>query len=414
MRKAILQIFAFCFIFITPANLLAQNDTDPDKLFREAREAAAAGNYENARNLAGIILDDFPEYHDVRIFRARTFAWQNRFREAREDLDIVLSKEPANSDALSARTDLEVWAGNYNVALQFAERWIEAEPGNASAFLKRAEIYISLDRFGAAKADISKAESLQGNVAIIKQLRFRISNEEKRNIATLGLSYDHFTEDLEPWKRLYIEYHRLTDYGPVITRVNIANRFDETGIQVEADSYPALGEKWYAYLNAGISGSNLFPGLRLGGELYRELPSAFETSLGLRYLNFSDDDVIIFTGSVSKYWRDWFFSARPFITPQDTGTSASINLIGRRYFGNPLTYLSLNGGYGFSPDERRLIDATADNRFQQSYYISLLGNYLIGERLQLYGELKFTSQDLPGFIQHTNIYTLETAVRYRF
>lgn len=414
MHLASVKIFTLCFLIAVPITLQAQNDTDPDKLFEEARILAAEEQYDAARALAGKILAEYPDYHEVRVFRARTYAWQNRFREARSDLDTVLNNDPENNDALSARTDVEIWARNYNTALQFANRWLESEPGNASAYLKRAEIYLALKRFGAAKSDISTAESLQGDVAIIKQLRFQLSDEERRNITALGLSYDYYTEDLEPWQRLYFEYHRLTDHGPVIARLNVANRFDETGLQIEADAYPAIGRKWYAYLNAGISNSNLFPGLRLGAEIYRELPSAFEASLGLRYLNITNDDVIIFTGSVSKYWRDWFFSARPFVTPQDAGTSLSVNLMARRYFGNPLAFASLSGGYGFSPDERRLVDADSDNRFQQSYFLSALGNYPVGDSFQIFGEIRFTSQELPGFIDHTYIYTFESGLRYRF
>ena len=389
-------------------------DIDLDQLFEKALQLAADGEYAEARTIAGTILEQVPGYHDVRIFRARTYAWQNRFSNARSDLDIVLSAEPKNADALSARTDMEYWSGNYQVALQFAGRWIEADSENPSAYLRRSEINLALDRFGFAINDLEKAESLDAAPQRVFALNRQIADDQRRNIAAFGLSYDYYTEDFEPWQRLYVEYHRLTNFGPVIARLNIAHRFDITGIQFEADSYPSFGENWYAYLNAGYSGSDLYPDLRFGTEIYRSLPRAMEASLGARYLIFPNDEVLIFTGSLSKYWRDWFFSARPFITPQEAGVSAAFNFIARRYFGDPLRFASFNGGFGFSPDERRLVDAEIDNRFQQSYYFSLVGNYLLRNHFQLFGEIKFTSQELPGFIDHTNIYTFETGIRYRF
>lgn len=153
-----------------------------------------------------------------------------------------------------------------------------------------------------------------------------------------------------------------------------------------------LNYDWYGFLNIGLSGGNLFPEFRGGAEIYRVLPKVFETSFGLRYLKFSEDDVLIFNGSVSKYLGKWLLIARPYLTPQDSGTSTSMTFIARRYFSNPESFASFIGGFGFSPDERRLIDAEADQRFLRSRYLGLIGNYLVQNQFELFGELRATDQ----------------------
>jgi YaiO family outer membrane protein len=237
---------------------------------------------------------------------------------------------------------------------------------------------------------------------------------EKKNMAAFALTYDWFDQDIEPWQKAYVEYRRYTDRGPVIARLNIGHRFDITDYQGEIDFWPAISENWYGYLNVGYSGADLFPQFRGGAEIYRVLPKGFEASLGFGYLKFSSDHVLIYTGSLSKYLGKWLLIGRPYFTPQDSGISSSITFIARRYFANPESFASFIGGFGFSPDERRLIDGQADQRFLKSRYLGLIGNYLVRDRFELFGELKATDQEFPFSEEFIRIYTFEMGARYRF
>lgn len=237
---------------------------------------------------------------------------------------------------------------------------------------------------------------------------------EKSNMAAFGLTYDWYDQGIEPWQKAFVEYRRFTGSGPVIARLNIGHRFDMTDYQGEIDFWPQFNEKWYGYLNAGLSGGDLFPEFRGGVELYRILPKGFEASLGFRYLKFTQDDVLIFTGSVSKYLGRWLLIGRPYFTPQDAGVSTSMTFNARRYFANPDSFFSLIGGYGFSPDERRLIDGQLDNRFLKSRFLGLIGNYLLKDTIELFGEIKATDQEFTFSADYIRIYTFEFGARYRF
>ena len=238
--------------------------------------------------------------------------------------------------------------------------------------------------------------------------------QSKKNVAGFGLTFDHYGDDLEDWQKMYIEYRRITSGGPIIGRLNIGHRFDITDYQGEIDYWPEFNDKWYSYFNIGVSGGDLFPEFRAGAELYRALPNGFESSLGFRYLKFSEDDVIIFTGSVGKYIGNWLLIGRPYFTPQDSGVSSSFTILARRYLGIPDNFVSLLAGFGFSPDERRFLDGQADNRFQKSRYVGVQTNYLILKQFELFGLLKLTWQEFPTTQSFTKITTFEMGGRYRF
>lgn len=237
----------------------------------------------------------------------------------------------------------------------------------------------------------------------------------KKNMAAFGLAYDHYDDDnLEAWQKMFFEYRRYTGIGPVITRLNVGHRFDITDYQGEIDFWPEFNQNWYGYFNFGYSDGDLFPELRLGAEIFRALPKGFEASLGLRYLKFSEDDVVIFTGSVGKYLGNWLLIGRPYFAPKDSGLSTSFTIMARRYLGNPDTFSTLMAGFGFSPDERRFLDGETDERILKSRFIGLRTNHLISNRFELFGEIKSTWQEFLFSDDYIRILTFEMGARYRF
>jgi YaiO family outer membrane protein len=97
-------------------------------------------------------------------------------------------------------------------------------------------------------------------------------------------------------------------------------------------------------------------------EPYFKLPASLELSLGFRYLNFDDNHiaafdsnkVVIYTGSIGKYYGNYWFSLRPYLTPGIGAWSQSYSFTIRRYLdGNADSYLSLILGTGISPDEQQ-------------------------------------------------------------
>lgn len=180
----------------------------------------------------------------------------------------------------------------------------------------------------------------------------------------LSIDYSHteFQGSLSPWRLASVSLGASKRSGSIIGRLNYANRFDQTGIQVEVDAYPQLGVGKYAYLNAGYSAASIFPELRFGGELFTNLPSAWEASGGFRHLRFSSSNVTLYTGSLGKYSGDYWISARPYVRFKDNGTSASIGVTGRRYFADAEHHVGARIGFGSSPSDDITPDQIARTR----------------------------------------------------
>ncbi len=172
-------------------------------------------------------------------------------------------------------------------------------------------------------------------------------------------SYAYFNGSVDRWQLAAFTVTERSSAGSFIAKINYANRFATSGVQVEADAYPHIADGVYAYVNAGYSASSVFPEWRFGGEIFASLPDAYEASLGFRQLRFGGDPVTLFTGSVGKYVGNYWVSLRPYVRSKTTGTSASASITGRRYFEDADHYIGGRVGYGSTPNDQIAPDAVA-------------------------------------------------------
>ena len=413
IRTALISVFIISALGVSTA--YSQDITDVDAAFQEARELAFDGKRSEARELAYSILELSPDYHGVRILIARTYSWDGKYDEARKELEYVLENQPNHKDALSASIDNEIWAENPEIAVEIAIRATRFYPSDEDINLKRAEAHIANEQESEAIRVLNHIEDINPSSSQAQSLRQSIAISGQKYTLTAAYTGDRFSEVFDMQHKSYVQLSRRTPIGSVIGRVNYSHRFETNGIQPEIDFYPSLIDGWYGYLNFGYTTSSIYPQYRVGAELYKNLPKGFEASLGFRHLQFSGGGVTIYTGSISKYWRSWFFTIRPYITPSDVDFSRSINASARYYFSGPENYVTLSAGFGFSPEERRFQDVSGDVFFVRSDYISLDLFKEIQYDLAFFGGLSLANQELtfdPGnFIQ---IYTFNVGIQYKF
>ena len=123
---------------------------------------------------------------------------------------------------------------------------------------------------------------------------------------------------------------------------------------METEAYPRISKTFYTYLNLGYSADvGIFPKWRAGASLYMNLPAAFETEAGIRYLYFTDNQ-LIYTLYAGKYLGSFLIGARTYLTPSTSTISQSYNVMARYYYRSADEYIGINGGYGISPDERAI------------------------------------------------------------
>ncbi|MBT1700746.1 YaiO family outer membrane beta-barrel protein [Fulvivirgaceae bacterium PWU4] len=327
-----------------------------DDLFLLAREKAFNGKREEARTMLQHILQKSPDYHDVRILLGRTYAWDGQRESARKEFEAVLTKSPDNLDAFNALTDVEMWDERYAQALMVADRGLRAYPNDEDLLYKRASILNFLKRQEEALLTLNKLLLINPAHEKGNTLLKGINTSRMKYAAGVSYGVDLFNRTFDPAHYASAQLSRINSWGSAIARVNYAYRFQSHGVQPEIDLYPRIANGVYAYLNYGYSSTDLFPTHRIGAELFTRLPANFEASAGLRHLYFgTNSKVTIFTGAIGWYVKEYWFSLRPYITPdEETGTSASGSLTVRRYLRDAETYVGLSAGLGFSPDLRRI------------------------------------------------------------
>jgi len=382
--------------------------------YDEARNLAFNGERAKARSICKqILLDGFNS--DVALLLGRTYAWEGLYDSARIVFNDVLVQKPGNIEAYDALSDVEYWSENYEKAVEYCDAAIQSDPTDETFVLKKARILYSSEAY--EKAVIVLEEYLRknpGQEEFIRKLRdYRL--DLMKNKIKINYTVDFFEKDYnrDPWQITALSYSRKTKLGSVIARANYANRFGNKGFQYEIDAYPKFTENSYVYFNYGFSKNSLFPKNRFGLEWYQNLPNAFEASLGMRLLQFSDSYVDIYTATIGKYAGNYWFSLRSYVTPDTTGTSVSGSLHIRRYFSDPENYVGLKMGYGVSPDENRDILDSAQRLNLKKGSVRLDYNHILNRRLILnVGTEWGTEEILPGTM--ASYYTLDASIAWLF
>ncbi len=374
-----------CLFFILVSSVLltfpalGQEKTDTEELFKQARDMGFHGNREAARSLCRVILKMKPAYQDVRIFLARTYAWDKQYDSAEVNLHKVLAAKPRHKDGLNALLDVYAWSDRPDSVIRYSDMGLGHHPNFEDYLYKKAR---AQEKVGDSKgAAITAKQLLDINPSHEKgrDLAKKLKLARMVNKASLNYAYDQFSVIFDPWHMVSLDLSRKTKFGSIIARTNYASRFNTDDIQFELDAYPKIISGTYAYLNVGYAPDTVFfPLFRAGGELHQKLPWSMESSFGFRYLNFVPTTVLIYTGSIGKYWKSYWFSFRPYITPKPASFSRSGNLIIRRYFQTADDYLGLVLGLGASPDEDFFAEAVRN--FNNALKISLEYQKLLRSR----------------------------------
>ena len=365
--------------------------------YDEARNLAFNGDRAKARQLCRAILAKGFD-SDVALLLGRTYAWDGKYDSTRIVLNEVLSRNPNNMDALDAFVDVEYWSENYDKAIEYCDLALKKAPYSEDFLLKKARILHSNDKYKEAVATLEDfIQKYPGQAEVLKKLQ-EYRPDVMKNKLKISYTLDIFDKDFnrDSWQMTSFSYGRKTKLGSVIARVNMAQRFGDTGFQYELDAYPKISENNYLYLNYGFSKSSVFPENRFGVELYHNFPKSFEGSIGMRQLYFSSSNVSIFTATLGKYISNYWISLRSYVTPGSDGTSVSGQLQARRYFSDPENYIGLRLGYGVSPDDNQnLVDINAKSRLTlKTRSIRMEYNHIISRIWILNGGATWGNEEL--------------------
>jgi YaiO family outer membrane protein len=402
-----------CYLLIS-FSIKAQTSISADDLFKNARSAAfEEKNYDKAKQFAYEALQISPSYSDIEIFLGRLCTWNKQYDSARYHFSKVLNTDSANKDASIAYTDLEYWNDNFAEALRVCNLALNIDSSSEELLLRKVKILNAEKNYKEASIVIDKLlkinKSNPAAIALANKLR------DARAVNKVSVSYDHssFNKQFDkPWQFASISYSRLTKRGTIIARINYANRFNTNGVQGEVDAYPHISKTFYSYINFGYSEDvGVFPKFRGGFSLYANLPKSFEAEIGMRYLYFTSP-TSIYTTYIGKYYKNFLFGARTYITPSNSSVSQSYSLSARYYLKGADDYIGLTAGSGISPDDNnqniqignklnklssKKISANFDHTFLKRNIISLSAS-LINQEYQ--PSLKGNQVDISIGLSH--------------
>lgn len=326
-------------LFIVLILFIASAALAQDDPLARARSMATSGQRAQALRLLEMQLLQNPRDDDARTLYGIILTWDGQFDRAKAELRAVVANDPRNLDARQALERVELWSRGPN--------------------LHRTQV-------------------------------------------SLGVNYDDY-ENTDAWRETFIEFKAAPRRGALIGRVSHADRFDLDDNQFEAEAYPRLGQRSYAFLSIGYApDATLYPESRFGAELYQGFGNGFEASIGARRLDFADSGATnVYTGSLSKYLGNWLIGARVY----DSDTDTAVQFMARRYYGERGGYVGLRLGQGSTRDDVR---SAADLQSLEIREVAAEGLFTLTDRwvINIRGGLGRDSQQ--------DRYSLSAALGLRF
>lgn len=349
--KYCLSLFAILFFSL---NIYSQ-DLTSDDLFLQARNAAfEQKDYPAAISLAKKALEKSPDYTDISVFLGRIYTWNDDLDAARAVFQKLEEKKVSDEDYFLAYASLEYWNDQNEKALEILENGLSYHPESEDLLILKAKIYYGADDYSAAEKATNSLLKINPKNTEARALAVKINELSAKNAVGITYTYSHFDKQFaNDWHIVGISYKRVTPIGSVILKANYANRFKEGGTQLELEAYPKLSDTFYLYVGAGYSNDvGIFPKYRTGVSLNANLPKSFEAEIGYRQLYFTDN-IFLYTASIGKYYKNYWFNLRTYITPSDKNISHSYTGTVRYYTKGAQDYFALQAGTGISPEENR-------------------------------------------------------------
>lgn len=350
-KRGCLFYLLICCTFL---RAIAQDQRSSDQLFQDARKAAFDNkNYPQAIQLSRLALAKSPDYSDIRVFLGRVYTWSDFPDSARREFHYILQAHPDYEDAYVAITDLEYWNDRPDTALKYANQGLQHYPRSQELLLRKTRVLVAKKQLQEAAQTGTQLLAINPSNGPGRALLNSIKDQVRKNKIDISYDYTYFDKRFDqPWHLASIGYYRQTKLGTVIGRLNYGHKFGEDGLQGEIEAYPRISPTFYTYVNAGYSGSDIFPKYRGGFSLFANLPAAFEAELGFRYLYFSDA-VWVYTASVGKYYSNFWFNLRTYLTPGEGELSRSFAFTTRYYTAGADDFITVGIGTGISPDDQR-------------------------------------------------------------
>jgi YaiO family outer membrane protein len=365
---------------------LGQLESQPENYefnFILGRAYAYSRQWEKALSLLNRMLEMYPQNLDLLLFRSRVYAWKGEYAAAKEGFSGVLELDPHNREAMIGKAEIASWEKKFREARETYQHILEVYPGDPDVHYRIGRVYLWEGDYANARKYIQKAVDLEPeNSEYIRALKN--AHPEFSHKYELRLQYQHesFSDD----RGNYLDHHFIfsmnvsPDIGSVHLKYNQTRRYGIQDSQFGIELYPHLWPKAYGYVDIGFSPDAIhYPRSSYSGEVYQSLFRGAEISLGYRRMNFANEAVPIYLGSVGYYIGSFYPFLRCYYTPEDEGQNFSWLVNVRRYFTKD-SYLALGYGRGSRPFDIITIE---DARVRKSWIFLAEWDWCFLKRIHL-------------------------------
>lgn len=340
---------------LLPLTIYGQQSPSADELFVKAKTAAFENkDYTTSVALAKQALEISPNYTDISVFLGRIYTWNKDLESARAVFEELGRKNVQDEDYFIAYASLEYWNDQNAKTIEIIDKGLSYHPQSEALLLLKAKAYYSDKKYDEAHKAVKDLLAINPKNTEAISLAVKINELNSKNAVSIIYNYSHFDKQFnDDWHIVGIGYKRVTPIGSVIIRGNYANKFAQDGTQLELEAYPRLSKTFYMYVGAAYSNDvGLFPKYRTGVSLNANLPHSFEAEIGYRQLYFSSN-IWMYTASVGKYYKNFWFNLRTYLTPDNKNISHSYTGTVRYYTKSAQDYVAFQIGTGISPEENR-------------------------------------------------------------
>lgn len=388
----------FLLLLLLPFNAYSQQDLSSDELFVKARTAAFdEKDYTKSIELAKQALQKSPNYTDISVFLGRVYTWNKDIEAARAVFEDLGKRDVRDEDYFIAYASLEYWNDNNAKAVEITDKGLTYHPQSEALWLLKARAYYSDQKYTESEEAIKSLLAINPKNTEAISLAVKINDLAAKNAISVTYNYSHFDKQFsDDWHIASVGYKRVTPIGSVILRGNYANKFAENGTQIELEAYPRLSKMFYLYVGAAYSNDvGIFPKYRTGVSVNANLPHSFEAEIGYRQLYFSNN-IWMYTASVGKYYKNFWFNIRTYITPDNKNISHSYTGTVRYYTKSAQDYFAFQIGTGISPEESRNNLLENETFKLKTFKVGAEYNFSIKKNLFSVGTMYFNQEYRPN------------------
>jgi YaiO family outer membrane protein len=376
-------------------------------------------NYFKAKKIAHQCLKVAPDYLDFHLALGRIHKNEKNIDSAKYYFQHVIDANPKYKEAFVFLSRTQVDAKNNEAALATINKGIAIYPEEKEFYLVKLQIINSEENPKKSSEYLTfLSEKYPNDVEIKNQLQ-NLKSTLKSN--RIGTSYNLTTfsrDKYGPWHLTSVNYSKQFNQFSLGGRVSYMDRrqngsSQNFGYLYELESYFKTTKKSYSFVNFGFSEGEVFPEFRFLFSNYYTLGKGFESEIGFRYNQSTNNNSSTGIVALGKYFKNNWMNIRMSFQLDEPKLYPSFSTQFRHYYHTKFDYFSLNLGYGTSPDERETLTQFQERIALTSYRFGAGYNQLFAKKYAVGCNTSFNRQEyFPERFQ--NEYNISIILFYLF